>query len=143
MNSARGRPRISSRVFEHQCPAIDTADFKKIPGFRPDISYAFLPDVMDPVLKLSVSYRWNDGKEAALKLQATRPNFGGARYWYVCPHCDRRVRKLYIDDRSHSMACRRCFRLIYDSQYRKGPRHALFGMIRKWVTEYQRDSRRN
>ena len=29
-------------------------------------------------------------------LAPTRPHFGGLRWWFVCPHLNRRVRKLYL-----------------------------------------------
>jgi hypothetical protein len=29
-------------------------------------------------------------------LATSRPRFGGLRWWFVCPHLNRRVRKLYL-----------------------------------------------
>jgi hypothetical protein len=29
-------------------------------------------------------------------LATSRPPFGGLRWWFVCPHLNRRVRKLYL-----------------------------------------------
>ena len=135
MNTRRGRPRTSTRIFEDEYSSINTADFKKISGFRPDIRYEFLPDLLDPVVTHTVSYRWDDGKEFGVGLNITRPYFGGNRYWFVCPNCGRQARKLYTVAESHSVACRRCFGLVYDSQYRKGSRYAMFRLIHKWITE--------
>lgn len=46
-------------------------------------------------------------------------HFGGHRPWFVCPveGCGRRVAILYL---GHALACRRCSRLVYQSQ-REGP----------------------
>jgi hypothetical protein len=41
-------------------------------------------------------------------------NFGGVRYWFVCPHCDKRAGKLFGGRRG--LACRKCYDLNYFSQ---------------------------
>ncbi|MDB4285529.1 hypothetical protein N9903_01330 [bacterium] len=48
-------------------------------------------------------------------LETTRPNFGGLRWWFLCPAvgCERRVRKLYL--RGKYFACRHCYKLTYTS----------------------------
>ena len=57
-----------------------------------------------------------------VKLVTTTPNYGGVRYWFVCPcyrggnnggYCNRRVRKLYLPDGSYEYGCRHCHRLSY------------------------------
>lgn len=40
--------------------------------------------------------------------------FGGSRYWFLCPKCGQRQRKLYLKDQS--FLCRACHRLTYVSQ---------------------------
>jgi hypothetical protein len=50
-----------------------------------------------------------------IKLVASRPNFGGVRWWFVCP-CGRRVARLYLPRGRWQLACRRCHRLAYASQ---------------------------
>ena len=135
MSSHRGRPRATDRIFEHHCHSIDATHFKKMRGFKPEIRYEFLPDVPEPLLNLSVSLRWNNGSTTSVMLVTTRPNFGGSRYWLKCPHCGRRVRKLYPEADSHCMACRKCFGLVYDSQYLKGERYAMLRLLRKWFSQ--------
>jgi hypothetical protein len=49
-----------------------------------------------------------------LELASTPCNFGGRRQWWLCSHCDRRARILYLVGRS--LACRRCADLRYESQ---------------------------
>jgi len=49
-------------------------------------------------------------------LPSTRCHFGGRRLWFQCPAvgCNRRAAKLYLGSRF--FACRRCYRLAYQSQ---------------------------
>ena len=49
-------------------------------------------------------------------LAYTLPNYGGKRWWWLCPMqgCGRRVGKLYFSSKYH--ACRHCLNLVYESQ---------------------------
>ena len=40
----------------------------------------------------------------------TVPNYGGLRYWFLCPRCNRRIRYLYCD---RLFLCRSCHGLTY------------------------------
>src|SRR6516225_12110783 len=50
-------------------------------------------------LKYAMADYWT-GEEVEIDdkifLATTRPPFGGLRWWFVCPHLNRRVRKLYL-----------------------------------------------
>jgi len=56
-----------------------------------------------------------------IQLTTTRPNFGGLRWWFLCPltrngnQCGRRVAKLYYRNEPNCFACRRCHNLTYRS----------------------------
>lgn len=50
-----------------------------------------------------------------LRIQATRPHFGGSRNWLTCPDCKRRVGKLYLPPNQNRFACRHCYKLSYRS----------------------------
>ena len=56
-----------------------------------------------------------------IRLQTTRPHFGGYRWWLTCPlvvrgrPCLRRVRKLYIPPSGLYFGCRQCHDLTYKS----------------------------
>lgn len=56
-----------------------------------------------------------------VSLTATRPRFGGSRWWFICPivvngrPCSRRVGKLYLPPGGRYFGCRRCYRLTYAS----------------------------
>jgi hypothetical protein len=57
----------------------------------------------------------------SIELQATKPNFGGRRYWFTCPltvngwPCRRRVGKLYLPPGGKYFGCRHCYNLTYKS----------------------------
>ena len=52
---------------------------------------------------------WQDVR-AVVWLDTTPCNYGGARTWWLCPCCGRRVAVLYI---GRNPACRHCYRLAY------------------------------
>jgi len=68
-----------------------------------------------------ISYRWDDSEDVCIpiRLQTTKPHFGGLRYWFTCPLitdgvvCRRRVRKLYVPPGGKYFGCRICHDLTY------------------------------
>lgn len=53
-----------------------------------------------------------------VRLEATRPHFGGVRWWYVCPGCGARVSRLHLPAWGRVMRrfkCRGCYDLSYES----------------------------
>ena len=65
-------------------------------------------------LVLYTTYELDSEKiEYGIRLQTTRPNYGGTRWWFTCPlkGCDRRVAKLYLASRY--FGCRQCYDLTY------------------------------
>lgn len=56
---------------------------------------------------------WEDIRDP-IQLDLTKPNFGGVRYWFVCPGCQKRRKVLYG---RRLYRCRECHRLTYASQY--------------------------
>ena len=128
--ASRGRPRSSGREFVDAYNDIDAARFT-----RPRPKLWNIPSV-------TTTLDWPDGKKTfhTVRLLVTRPHFGGVRYWYECPRCKARRRKLYAPDDYPGLACRGCLRLVYYDQYRKGPRARLFGMVRRHLVE-QRQAR--
>jgi len=49
-------------------------------------------------------------------LAPTRPHFGGLRWWFVCPHLNRRVRQLYLPRSGRHFWSRRAYELAYACQ---------------------------
>ena len=69
-------------------------------------------------------YSISDGKGNStpynfeVSLVTTPCNFGGVRYWFVCPECSRRVGGLYLVLGDANFVCRRCNNLTYRSRNR-------------------------
>lgn len=57
-----------------------------------------------------------------VELTTTNCNFGGVRYWFICPlsknsvYCGRRVAKLYKAPGANHFGCRHCYDLSYESR---------------------------
>lgn len=50
-----------------------------------------------------------------IRLATTRPYFGGVRWWFTCPGCNRRVGRLYLPPHEQHFRCRCCYGLAYAS----------------------------
>jgi hypothetical protein len=70
-------------------------------------------------LRYQMTDIWN-GQEIEIDdkvyLETTRPHFGGLRWWFICPHQNRRVRALYLPLGGRHFWCRRAYGLDYASQ---------------------------
>ena len=66
----------------------------------------------------------SNGKiSAQIRYTETSTCFGGRRPWMLCPRCSRRCRVLFLG--FGRVACRRCFRLRYQSQCPRPDRSRL------------------
>ena len=79
-----------------------------------------------PLLRLSYSWTWGgkgqtESADYHVRLAATRPHYGGLRWWFTCPlavggrACNRRVGKLYLPPGARFFGCRTCYGLTYTS----------------------------
>jgi hypothetical protein len=92
-----------------------------------------------PLLGLSYTVKDRQGLEhrveEVLRLQTTRPNFGGLRWWFSCPRmldgeeCGRRVGTLYRPPGGRYFACRHCLGLTYESCQRSHRYDGLFALV--------------
>ncbi|HYQ83126.1 MAG TPA: hypothetical protein VEP28_03795, partial [Rubrobacter sp.] len=92
-----------------------------------------------PLLGLSYTVKDRQGLEhrveEVLRLQTTRPNFGGLRWWFSCPRmldgeeCGRRVGKHYRPPGGRYFACRHCLELTYVSCQRRHRYDGLFALV--------------
>ena len=76
----------------------------------------------DQFVMLMYTLTDRDGNNADYKyvvpLVTTPCNFGGVRYWFGCPSCDRRVAVLYLARGDVYFRCRHCNNLSYHSRNR-------------------------
>src|SRR5262245_30144554 len=66
--------------------------------------------VSDPIRGASQSIRQE------IRLTTTKPSFGGARWWFICPHTGARVGRLHLPPGSSQFAARRAHGLRYACQ---------------------------
>ena len=69
---------------------------------------------------------WASGEKKDMnypvRLTTTKCNFGGIRYWFICPlvvngrSCNRRVGALYLPPNGEYFGCRHCYDLTYKCQ---------------------------
>lgn len=88
-----------------------------------------------------------------VQLTTTPCNFGGVRYWFICPlsrngiYCGQRVAKLYKAPGGYYFGCRHCYNLSYES--RNESRLGRFGQLgyflraEKQMEELQNRIKRN
>lgn len=56
----------------------------------------------------------------AIGLTKTFCNYGGFRYWFICPNCQKRVGVIYKKPFSDLFLCRLCQDLVYElARYRR------------------------
>jgi hypothetical protein len=62
----------------------------------------------------TVTYGKNKQHSYVIPFEKQSCNYGGFRYYFHCPLCNKRIRKLYF---THgALICRKCLNLGYDSQ---------------------------
>lgn len=86
-----------------------------------------------PWLRLSYTFKATGvAVDYRVLLATTRPQFGGLRWWFICPlvvrgrPCGRRVRKLYLPPGGSCFGCRHCHDLTYTSAQEHNSRADLF-----------------
>jgi hypothetical protein len=124
MGAPTGRPRSSSRQWVENCSIFDVAESRQ--SCR-EVEYWNRPPRSVFLAKPDSPWR-----KVKLKLTATQPNYGGTRFWFICPRpgCERRVAKIYVDD-SGLCGCRVCLDLVYECQYRKSAKYWQLACIRE------------
>lgn len=91
--------KLKEEIFQ-QKPVISIGEFE-----------LFLDKKLAEVSALSLKHR----SPLRIIITHTVPNYGGKRYWFICPGCKRRVGVLYIIEHGDIFKCRDCYNLIYQS----------------------------
>jgi hypothetical protein len=66
-----------------------------------------------------------------IALERSTPNFGGQRWWFICPVNGQRVRALYLPSGATRWASRVAHDLRYESQRTSGPFTRLVRQLRR------------
>ncbi len=72
-----------------------------------------LPIAMD---QGTVEFKIGDRYVQQIQMVSTPGNTGGLVYWFLCPGCGRRKRKLYLPTGEAVFLCRKCHDLAYRAQ---------------------------
>ena len=85
---------------------------------------------------LRVTIDWGgSGNVQYIHFTTTEPRFGGIRWWFMCPTCDRRCAKLHLPPRAGEFRCRCCHSLTYkscqESHVNMDP-VAIAASVRRW-----------
>lgn len=68
----------------------------------------------------------------SVQLSYSRCNYGGIRYWFLCPGCDRRVGVLYRKPLEETFFCRTCQSLTYQLiKYRRSQHELLMKVLHR------------
>ncbi len=100
-------------------------------GGHPSGSIRYEADMRDlHAAELRLGYRRGEGADSedvkqTIKLTYTEPNYGGRRWWMICPYRHNRVAKLYLPGGGDRFAGRQAWRLGYQCQ-RDAPRDRPF-----------------
>lgn len=89
-------------------------------------SYTLTRGTSEATLRLV--YLCNSLRNETIRLLPTRPNYGGLRWWFLCPACGNRVRRVLLPPSGSCFRCRRCHRLTYRSCQES---HTAFGELRR------------
>ena len=86
-----------------------------IERFLPHDEDEALPYIEQPFRRAGdISFYWKNEKGFFMEHVAVAKmsvHYGGFRYYFVCPYCHRRLKKLYFG--TCEIACRHCFNLVY------------------------------
>lgn len=91
-------------------------------GGQPSGSISYDADMTDPDdARLVLTYRRGEGPDAEsvrqdIRLVTTRPNYGGRRWWMICPYRGVRCTKLFMPGGGDRFASRKAWGVAYQSQ---------------------------
>ena len=80
--------------------------------------------------------------EQTIKLHRTEPKFGGVRWWFLCPDCQRCSLYLYLPHDVPKFSCRICHNLSYKStQSSRSPSERHFQRLGREMGATTREAR--
>jgi len=98
---------------------------RKLSGHKSSIGIIVDTENLYAKVNYTITDRNTDEKtdyDYKISLTTTPCNFGGVRYWFICPlsvngvYCGRRTGMLYLASGGRYFGCRHCYNLSYESQ---------------------------
>ncbi|MBZ0285699.1 MAG: hypothetical protein K8L97_33530 [Anaerolineae bacterium] len=128
---------ISREYFDKQQPYQGVLVWNRGDRQIASIGYMLTWHRQTPILQLEYTITPSSGQPVPqsyiIQLISTACNYGGVRWWFQCPRCQRRIGCIYKPGNAYRFACRQCHDLRYTSsqeahQYDRkgGPLGALF-----------------
>ena len=71
------------------------------------------------LIHYTLTDRWTKEKKTIenwVMIESTQCFYGGKRWWFLCPNCERRCRVLYLPPDQTYFSCRICHNLCYRSE---------------------------
>ena len=129
---ALGMKDLRKRLF---AGAASTLTWTWASGSKSSIGYYVTGSADWPTVHLH--YRCADKEDVKIpvRLEATPTQFGGRRWWFVCPlivrgiACNRRAGKLYLPPNAKYFGCRKCYDLTYRSCQEAHQNERLFARM--------------
>ena len=99
-----GRNRWSDRFMVEDCTTLSAFDKK----WKPELRFGSV--------SLTIDHPNRGSCIQTIHTISTQVKPRGARCWFICPGCQKRVGKLYIPPGESYFKCRNCYNLTYKSQ---------------------------
>jgi hypothetical protein len=93
---------------------VHALDIRKINLSQEGVTIIIRPDGSQVTYRIRNDSVHLESHQQVIKLETTPCHYGGKRYWFLCPHCSKRVAVLY--ERNKLYRCRHCHNLPYTSQ---------------------------
>jgi hypothetical protein len=104
-------------------------------GRKSSIGYYVTGSADWPSVHLHYRRRDEEDVNILVRLEATPTQFGGRRWWFICPlivrgiACNRRAGKLYLPPGAKYFGCRKCHNLTYRSCQEAHQSERLLGRL--------------
>jgi hypothetical protein len=112
---------VKEGIIRQGCKTNGIITWSQTAGITSSIGYESYCEIDSGNIRLSYTLRhmaWADSDISYyIDLVTTKPNFGGVRWWFICPgeRCEKRVGKLYQPPGAQYFLCRTCQNLTYTS----------------------------
>ena len=112
-------------------------------GQQPDAQVNYEADLLtDKHAAIQLRYRIDDRDESYhLWLRYTEPQYGGRRWWFVCPLTRDRVAKLYLPPGQNRFASRRAYGLAYSSSRKSRSKSKTLDALLRYTAKMRERNR--
>lgn len=112
---------VREGIIRQDCRTSGIITWPSFAGMTSSIDYEAYCDIDNGNIRLSYTMSHlimgDNDYSYYVDLVTTKPNYGGVRWWFICPNqdCEKQVGKLYRPPRSNYFLCRTCQNLTYTS----------------------------